>query len=64
MWNGPVEILIDDLFIILGPNLAVVSHEESYIEYNEQNLEDSYEGSNMFNIFDHQLKLKKKSKGK
>lgn len=53
MWGGPVEIMIDDLFIILGPNLAVVSNDDSYIEENEQNLEDSYDGSNMFNIFEH-----------
>jgi hypothetical protein len=35
MWNGPVEINIEDLFIILGPNLSVVSHDESYIEEND-----------------------------
>ena len=34
MWNGPVEIIIDDLFIILGPNLNQVSHDESYVEEN------------------------------
>ena len=32
MWNGPVEIAIDDLFIILGPNLNVVSHDDSFID--------------------------------
>jgi hypothetical protein len=32
MWNGPIEIAIDDLFIILGPNINVVSHDESYID--------------------------------
>ena len=32
MWSGPMELIIDDLFIILGPNLNVVSHDESYIE--------------------------------
>jgi hypothetical protein len=51
MWNGPVEINIEDLFIVLGPNLSVVSHDESYIEENDQNLDESYDSSNMFNIF-------------
>ena len=50
MWSGPIEINIDDLFIILGPNHSVVSHDESYIE---QNLDESYDDSNMFNIFEH-----------
>lgn len=60
MWNGPLEVSIDDLFIILGPNLNVVSHDESYIEEKEDALEESYDDANMFNIFEHQLKLKKK----
>ena len=34
MFSGPVEISIDDLFIILGPNLNVVSHDESFIDEN------------------------------
>jgi hypothetical protein len=32
MWNGPVEITIDDLFLVLGPNLGIVSHDESFVE--------------------------------
>lgn len=35
MWNSPVEINIDDLFIILGPNYSVVSNEDSYIDEND-----------------------------
>lgn len=61
MWNGPIEINIDDLFIILGSNINIVSHNESYIDENEQNIEDSYDDGNMFNIFEHQLKIKKKN---
>ena len=34
MWNGPIEMVIDDLFIIIGSNLSIVSHDESYIEEN------------------------------
>ncbi|CDW78351.1 vacuolar protein sorting-associated protein 13a [Stylonychia lemnae] len=62
MWNGPVEIIIDDLFIILGPNYSMVSHDDSYVEEDEQHIQDPYDSSNMFNIFEHQLKLRKKDK--
>lgn len=61
MFNGPIEITIDELFIILGPNLNQMSHDDSYIEETENDLEESYDDNNMFNIFHHQLKLKKKS---
>jgi len=60
MWGGPVEILVEDLFIVLGPNIAVVSHDESYIDHTAENLNESYDSSNMFNIFEHQLKLRRK----
>ena len=52
MWNGPIEITIEDLFIILGPNLNVMSHNESYIQENED-FESPYDESNMYNIFEH-----------
>lgn len=55
-----MEVNIEDLFIILGPNLTVVSHNESYIAEDQSALEDSYDEGNMFNIFEHQLKLKRK----
>lgn len=61
MWNGPMEVTIDDLFIILGPNLNIMSHDESYIEEDGDALEDSYDEANMYNIFEHQLKLRRKN---
>ena len=64
MWNGPVEIAIEDLFIILGPNLNVVSHDDSFIEENDHTVREPYDDSNMFNIFEHQLKLRRKNHGK
>jgi hypothetical protein len=64
MWNSPVEINIEDLFIILGPNYSIVSNDDSYIQEDDKHLNDSYDSSNMFNIFEHQLKLRKKDKGK
>ncbi len=33
MWTGPVEMTIDELFIVAGPNAErFLSHDESYIE--------------------------------
>lgn len=60
MWNGPVEITIDDLFLILGPNLGIISHNESFVDDDKNQLDESYDDGNMYNIFEHQLKLKKK----
>jgi hypothetical protein len=62
LWNNPLELIIDDLFVILGPNLSFVSHDESYIQNEE--LDESYDSTNVFNIFEHELQIKKKFKGK
>jgi len=33
MWNGPIEISIDELFVIMGPNTdKFLSHNDSYLE--------------------------------
>lgn len=57
-WSNPLEMTIDDLYIILGPNLNFASHDESYIVDDE--LDASYDSTNMFNIFEHELQIKKK----
>ena len=53
---------IDELYLILGPNPSFVSHDESYI--NDEELDASYDSTNMFNIFENELKIKKKGKSK
>ena len=55
-----MELIIDDLFLILGPNLSFLSHDESYI--GDEGLDDSYDSTNVFNIFEHELQIKKKPK--
>ena len=60
LWSSQIEINIEDLFIILGPNLSYLSHDESYIV--SEDLNESYESTNVFNIFENDLNLKKKSK--
>ena len=44
---------MEELFLILGPNLSFVSHDESYI--NDEELDASYDSTNVFNIFEHEL---------
>ena len=56
--------MVDDLFLIMGPNLGFTSHNESYIyeeatsqndHSNNNQLNDSYDSTNVYNIFDHEL---------
>ena len=56
MWTGPVEVTIDELFVIAGPNIdTYMSQDDSYIQ---DDLGAPYDPKNMFNIFENQLKLK------
>jgi hypothetical protein len=63
MWGGSgnIEVVLDDLFLIIGPNLNSVSHDESFEQ--EGTPEGAYDESNMYNIFEHQLKIRKKNQG-
>lgn len=36
LWNNPLELVVDDLFLIMGPNLSFLSHDESYIQEDDQ----------------------------
>ena len=63
--------MVDELFLIMGPNLGFTSHNESYIyeeatsqndHSNNNQLNDSYDSTNIYNIFDHELQFKKKPK--
>ena len=58
MWSGPIDLYIEDLFLVLGPNLTVVSNDDSY---EEDDVREPYDDANMYNIFEHALKLKRKS---
>eukprot|EP00347_Sterkiella_histriomuscorum_P022380 403330690 len=62
VWSNPLELTIDDLYLILGPNMSFVSHDESYIA--DEELDESYDSTNVFNIFEHELQIKKKTKNK
>ena len=61
LWQSPLEIEVEDLLLILGPNLGSQSNDESYI--NDEDLSAPYDENNMYNIFEHQLKVKKRKQG-
>lgn len=58
-WNSPLELLIDDIYLVVGPSTFFRSNEESYIEENEEDMQNtSYDSTNAFNIFEHEMKIK------
>jgi len=50
---------VDDLFAIIGPQVES-SHDDSFIGGEEGG--DHYDKSNMYNIFENQLRLKERPK--
>lgn len=57
MWTGPIEITIDELFIVLGPNIEkFMSQDDSYVRDNDNEGgkydTEPYDPSNMYNIFE------------
>jgi len=58
-WNNPLEMEIDDIFLIISPSTYFRSNFDSYIEENTNDLlNSSYDSTNAFNIFDHEMKIK------
>ena len=54
-----MDFTIDELFLILAPNVEqAVSHNDSFIKEEDDELGIEYDPRNMFNIFENQLKLK------
>lgn len=62
MWSGPIEVKIDELFAIVGPNTesSFMSHDDSYLQESDEQLAAPYDPTNMYNIFENQLKLRPK----
>jgi hypothetical protein len=68
LWSNPLELYIEDLYLIVGPNMGYVSHDESYLHIRDgnsqggdfENPNESYDSTNAFNVFDHELQIKKK----
>ena len=58
-WSSPLEMTIDDVYLILGPSTYFRSSQDSYIEENTKDLlNSSYDSTNAFNVFDHEMKIK------
>ena len=58
-WSSPIEIEAEDVYLIVGPSTFFKSAEESYIEEGPVDLmNSSYDSTNAFNIFDHEMKIK------
>lgn len=58
-WSSPLDITIDDVYLVLGPSTFFRSNDESYIEETREDLLNlSYDSTNAFNVFEHEMKIK------
>jgi hypothetical protein len=58
-WSSPLEIQIEDMYLVLGPSTFFRSNEESYIEETPEDIMNmSYDSTNAFNVFEHEMKIK------
>jgi hypothetical protein len=58
-WSNPLELEIDDVHLVLGPSTYFRSNDESYIEEPQEDiLNHSYDSTNAFNVFEHEMKIK------
>ena len=63
-WSNPLEINIDDMHLVLGPSTFFRSNDESYIEETPEDiLNMSYDSTNAFNVFEHEMKIKANTVG-
>ena len=61
-WSSPLELIIDDVYLVMGPSTYFRSHTESYIEEAPEDLLNaSYDSTNAFNVFEHEMKIKANS---
>ena len=57
-----VHITLDNAFFIIGPTMRIQSRDESFLVESEEELLQSYDENNGFNIFTNNLKLRRKQK--
>lgn len=61
-WTSPLEIDVEDIYLLVGPSTFFRSNNDSYIEENKDDLLNaSYDSTNAFNVFDHEMKIKQGS---
>jgi len=58
-WTSPLELEISDIYLVMGPSTFFRSSHDSYIEESTDDLlNTSYDSTNAFNVFDHEMKIK------
>lgn len=58
-WSSPLELELNDVHLVLGPSSYFRSSDESYIEEPQEDmLNHSYDSTNAFNVFEHEMKIK------
>lgn len=60
--NQTISIKLSDVYFIFGASMKNNSHDDSFIQENEEELMEPYDELNCFNIFSNNLKLRKKRK--
>lgn len=63
-WTSPLELVVEDMYLVLGPSIYFRSNDDSYIEESPSDLiNTSYDSTNAFNVFDHEMKIKQNAGG-
>ena len=58
-WSNPLELVVEDIYLVISPSTYFRSNSDSYIEENKMDLlNSSYDSTNAFNVFDHEMKIK------
>ena len=58
-WNSPLEVDVEDIYLLLVPSTFFKSNNDSYIEESKDDLLNaSYDSTNAFNVFEHEMKIK------
>ena len=58
-WSSALDIQVEDVYLVFGPSTFFRSNDESYIdETPEDVLNMSYDSTNAFNVFEHEMKIK------
>ena len=58
-WSSPLDLEIEDLYLLVSPSTSFRSNSESYIEEERDDLlNNSYDSTNAFNVFEHEMKIK------
>jgi hypothetical protein len=58
---APMEIVINDLFVIVGPNMMQRSNDDSFLDP-EEDLIAPYDENNMYNIMTNTLTVKRNTR--